>query len=71
MPPGAFATFMSLEKPTRRLVLRLLEGNVPDDVFDELDAHPAGRSIAQFVLTLPAYVNVPDEDPDGLAGGAW
>jgi hypothetical protein len=59
--PGVLATFFTLEPETRALVLRLLDSPTPQD-FEELSSHPAGKSLARWLLTLPAYVNAPDED---------
>jgi hypothetical protein len=64
MPPGAFSTFMSLEQETRHLVLKLLAGDVSEETFAELEAHPACASLSRWVLTLPAYANAPVFDPD-------
>jgi hypothetical protein len=52
--PGDLGTFFSLDRETRALVLRLLNAPTDEDQTD-LAAHPAGRSIAQWLLTLPAY----------------
>lgn len=54
--PGALAAFMSLESETRTLVLRLLDSPTDSD-FAALASHPAGRSLAEWLLTLPAFAN--------------
>jgi hypothetical protein len=63
MPGGAFATFRALEPETRDLVIRLLDGPTDRD-FEELHQHPAGKSIANWLLTLPAYANAPEDDDE-------
>ena len=64
--PGAFAQFRDLDDETRALVLRLLDSPSEFD-FGELAQHPAGVALAQWLLTLPAYVNAPDDDDDAGA----
>lgn len=67
MPEGALATFMALEPETRDLVLRLLGafGSPSEADYQELHEHPAGQSIAQWLLTLPAYRDATyDDDAD-------
>jgi hypothetical protein len=62
MPVGAIATFIEMDRETRRLVLRLIWH--PDDAdFVELDARPDRADLSAWLLTLPAYVNVPEFDP--------
>lgn len=63
MPVGALATFLDLEPDARNLILRLLDRGSDAD-FVELEHHPAGAALAQWLLTLPAYVNAPDDDED-------
>lgn len=63
MAPGAFAEFRSLDDETRSLVVRLL-GSPTEADFAELQAHPAGRAVAVWLLTLPAYVNAPEGEDD-------
>lgn len=63
MPPGAFATFLALEPDTRALVLRQLDSPTDEDLA-EFEAHPACRSLADWLLTLPAYINAPEDDED-------
>ncbi len=59
--PGQLAEFMALDRPTRILVLKLLGGE--PGAQDELDAHPDAKTLAQWLLTLPAYAPCED-DPD-------
>jgi hypothetical protein len=56
-------TFRSLDEPTRRLVLRLLESPSERD-FAELRQHPGGAMVAEWLLVLPAYAKAYDEDDD-------
>jgi len=44
-------------------VLRLLDSPSEAD-FRDLDQHPQGKELAQWLLTLPAYLNAPDTDAD-------
>ena len=61
MTQGAFAQFRALDRGTRALVLRRLDS--PNDAdFRDLDQHPQGTGIAQWLLTLPSYVNATDTD---------
>lgn len=61
--PGVFATFRSFDPETRALVVRLLDSPTEAD-FAELDSLPHGTALAQWLLTLPAYRDAPDEDED-------
>lgn len=63
LEPGALATFHSLEPETRSLVLRILGAFGPPTERDhaELAAHPAGRSLARWMLSLPPYAEVTDD----------
>jgi hypothetical protein len=67
MEPGALATFLTLEPDTRALILRLLDSPTESD-FAELDAHPAGRGLAEWLVTLPAYANSSYEDEEDSSG---
>ncbi len=60
------ALFRSLDGPTRRLILRHLGmyGPTTDDDHRALANHPQGRLLAEWLLSLPAYVNAPDDDED-------
>ncbi len=59
--PGAFAEFRGLDEDARALVLRMLDSPSEAD-HAALAAHPAGRALAQWLLTLPAYVNASYDD---------
>ncbi len=61
--PGALAQFRDLDDETRALVLRLLDSPTDRD-FLELGGHPARRAIAQWLLTLPAYMIATDDEED-------
>lgn len=54
-------TFRALDRPTRHLILRLLDSPTESDQA-ALAAHPQGKALASWLLTLPAYVDVPDDD---------
>lgn len=47
-------TFLSFDRATRRLVLRLIAG-IDEGAFEELDRHPQAKTLASWLLTLPAY----------------
>ncbi|MBM0127580.1 hypothetical protein [Pimelobacter simplex] len=47
-------TFQSLDRPTRHLVLRLLDEPTETD-WVALDKHPNGKMLASWLLELPAY----------------
>lgn len=54
-------TFKSLDKPTRALILRLLD--VPtDEDHEALRRHPNGAMLANWLLELPAYSKVDYDD---------
>jgi hypothetical protein len=64
MQDADLETFKSLDKPTRTLVLRLLDSPTDKD-HDALDRHPNGAMLASWLLTLPAYANSSyDDDED-------
>ncbi len=54
------ATFTALDKPTRQLILRLLDEPTTAD-HDALRAHPNGAMLAEWLLSLPAYSEGNDE----------
>jgi hypothetical protein len=39
-------------------------GPTTDDDHRALANHPQGRLLAEWLLSLPAYVNAPDDDED-------
>ena len=57
MEEADLETFLSLDRPTRHLVLRLLGEDGPSTDADRavLDAHPNGEMLASWLLMLPAY----------------
>lgn len=57
MEEADLETFLSLDRPTRHLVLRLLGEDGPPTDADRvaLDAHPNSGMLASWLLTLPAY----------------
>lgn len=57
------ATFQSLDRPTRHLILRLLHEPADSD-WASLAAHPQGKALASWLLELPAYREVPDDEDD-------
>jgi hypothetical protein len=64
LTPGDFATFRGLDGPTRRLVLRLLTDHPSEQDYLELESHPASKSLAQWLLTLPAYRRASPDDEE-------
>ena len=63
--PGQLAQFLDLDKPTKALVLRLLDQPAEAD-WTEFGSLPNGKALARWLMTLPAYRNAPDyEDEDG------
>jgi hypothetical protein len=56
-------TFKALDRSTRHLILRLLDSPTDRD-WQELASHPAGKALASWLLTLPAYTAVPHNDED-------
>lgn len=56
-------TFQALDKPTRQLILRLLDSPTERD-HAALAEHPQGKALASWLLALPPYADAPDEDDD-------
>ncbi|WP_210686361.1 hypothetical protein [Mycolicibacterium sp. GESEQ-9] len=54
-------TFMSLDKGTRILVLRMLDDPTDAD-FTELRNHPNAQSLASWLLELPPYLRAAEND---------
>lgn len=59
-------TFLSLDAPTRRLILACLHPDeaVRCDALGRLGDHPQGRILAEWLLRLPAYAEAPDDEDD-------
>lgn len=56
-------TFKALDKPTRQLILRLLDEPTDRD-WEDLRQHPQGEALASWLLLLPAYAATPDIEDD-------
>lgn len=64
LEPGQFANFASRPLDEQHLILGLMERPVAPETYVSLDAHPNGREIAQYVMTLPPYRLARESDID-------
>jgi hypothetical protein len=58
---AAFARFQRIDPETRKLCVRLLD-DPSDAELRALHEHPTGGAVAQWLLSLPAYLD--DQRPD-------
>lgn len=54
-------TFKALDPETRKLILRMLESPTDED-HEALRAHPDSRMLSSWLLELPAYSKVADDE---------
>ncbi len=62
--PGQFAEFMSLDRPARHYVLRVLDGTATDADHTAFQQRADSQAIARWMLTLPAFTTSSDYDDD-------
>lgn len=58
------SVFNALDPYTRQMILRLLgsDGSPTEGDFEDLRRHPQGKALSSWLLSLPAYVAVSDDD---------
>ena len=58
------AAYQALDREARIFVLKVMGGEATDHDHGDFEARPDSKEIAQWMLTLPAFQEEPDEEPD-------